>query len=133
MEIKRVVVTGLGSVTPLGNDVETTWKNAIAGKSAAGPITQFDASLVKTQLACEVKGFDPSELFERKEMRKYDRYSQLAIKAAKEAVENSGLDFEKEDTNRIGVIFSAGIGGIKTFEEEVGGYYLAKDKGPRFS
>ena len=133
MEIKRVVVTGLGSVTPLGNDVETTWKNAIAGKSGAGPITQFDASLFKTQFACEVKGFDPNELFERKEMRKYDRYSQLAIKAAKEAVENSGLDFEKEDTNRIGVIFSAGIGGIKTFEEEVGGYYLAKDKGPRFS
>jgi len=133
MEIKRVVVTGLGSVTPLGNDVETTWKNAIAGKSGAGPITQFDASLFKTQFACEVKGFDPSELFERKEMRKYDRYSQLAIKAAKEAIENSGLDFEKEDTNRIGVIFSAGIGGIKTFEEEVGGYYLAKDKGPRFS
>ncbi|NLH29102.1 MAG: beta-ketoacyl-ACP synthase II [Bacteroidales bacterium] len=133
MKTKRVVVTGLGSVTPLGNDVETTWKNAIAGKSGAGPITQFDASLFKTQFACEVKGFDPSELFERKEMRKYDRYSQLAIKAAKEAVENSGLDFEKEDTNRIGVIFSAGIGGIKTFEEEVGGYYLAKDKGPRFS
>jgi len=133
MEIKRVVVTGLGAVTPLGNDVETTWKNAIAGKSGAGPITQFDASLFKTQFACEVKGFDPSELFERKEIRKYDRYSQLAIKAAKEAVENSGLDFEKEDTNRIGVIFSAGIGGIKTFEEEVGGYYLAKDKGPRFS
>lgn len=133
MEIKRVVVTGLGSVTPLGNDVETTWKNAIAGKSGAGPITQFDASLFKTQFACEVKGFDPSELFERKEMRKYDRYSQLAIQAAKEAIENSGLDFEKEDTNRIGVIFSAGIGGIKTFEEEVGGYYLAKDKGPRFS
>ena len=133
MKTKRVVVTGLGSVTPLGNDVETTWKNAIAGKSGAGPITQFDASLFKTQFACEVKGFDPNELFERKEMRKYDRYSQLAIKAAKEAVENSGLDFEKEDTNRIGVIFSAGIGGIKTFEEEVGGYYLAKDKGPRFS
>ena len=133
MEIKRVVVTGLGAVTPLGNDVETTWKNAIAGKSGAGPITQFDASLFKTQFACEVKGFDPNELFDRKEVRKYDRYSQLAVKAAKEAVENSGLDFEKEDTNRIGVIFSAGIGGIKTFEEEVGGYYLAKDKGPRFS
>jgi len=133
MKIKRVVVTGLGAVTPLGNDVETTWKNAIAGKSGAGPITQFDASLFKTQFACEVKGFDPSELFERREMRKYDRYSQLAIKAAKEAIKNSGLDFEKEDTNRIGVVFSAGIGGIKTFEEEVGGYYLAKDRGPRFN
>jgi len=133
MKIKRVVVTGLGAVTPLGNDVETTWKNAIAGKSGAGPITQFDASLFKTRFACEVKGFDPSELFDRREMRKYDRYSQLAIKAAKEAIKNSGLDFEKEDTNRIGVIFSAGIGGIKTFEEEVGSYYLAKDRGPRFN
>jgi 3-oxoacyl-[acyl-carrier-protein] synthase II len=133
MKIKRVVVTGLGAVTPLGNDVETTWENAIAGKSGAGPITQFDASLFKTRFACEVKGFDPSELFDRREMRKYDRYSQLAIKAAKEAIKNSGLDFEKEDTNRIGVIFSAGIGGIKTFEEEVGSYYLAKDRGPRFN
>ncbi|MCW1736128.1 beta-ketoacyl-ACP synthase II [Anaerorudis cellulosivorans] len=133
MEIKRVVVTGLGAVTPLGNDVVTTWKNAIAGKSGAGPITQFDASLFKTQFACEVKDFDPNELFDRKEVRKYDRYAQLAIKAAKEAIENSGLDFEKENTDRIGVIFSAGIGGIKTFEEEVGGYYLEKDKGPRFN
>ncbi|HOV70720.1 MAG TPA: beta-ketoacyl-ACP synthase II [Dysgonamonadaceae bacterium] len=133
MEIKRVVVTGLGAVTPLGNDVVTTWENAIAGKSGAGPITQFDASLFKTQFACEVKNFDPSELFDRKEARKYDRYAQLAIKAAKEAVENSGLEFEKENTDRIGVIFSAGIGGIKTFEQEVGGYYLEKDKGPRFN
>lgn len=105
MEIKRVVVTGLGSVTPLGNDVETTWKNAIAGKSGAGPITQFDASLFKTQFACEVKGFDPSELFERKEMRKYDRYSQLAIKAAKEAVENSGLILKRKIRIGLGLFF----------------------------
>jgi len=96
MEIKRVVVTGLGAVTPLGNDVVTTWENAIAGKSGAGPITQFDASLFKTQFACEVKNFDPSELFDRKEARKYDRYSQLAIKAAKEAMEDSELDLENE-------------------------------------
>lgn len=133
MELKRVVVTGLGAVTPLGNDVETTWKNAIEGKSGAGPITQFDASLFKTQFACEVKNFDPSELFDRKEIRKYDRYAQLAIKAAKEAMEDSKLDLENENRDRIGVIFSAGIGGIKTFEEEVGGYYLEMDKGPRFN
>ncbi len=133
MELKRVVVTGLGAITPLGNNVETTWENALAGKSGAGPITHFDASLFKTQFACEVKNFDPSDLFDRKEARKYDRYAQLAIHAAKEAMENSGLDLEKEDVDRIGVIFSAGIGGIRTFEEEVGGYYTHIDKGPRFN
>ncbi|MDD3788749.1 MAG: beta-ketoacyl-ACP synthase II [Petrimonas sp.] len=133
MELKRVVVTGLGTVSPIGNDVKTTWENAVAGKSGAGPITQFDASLFKTRFACEVKDFDPNEIFDRKEARKYDRYAQLAIKAAKEAMENSGLDLETENKDRIGVIFSAGIGGIKTFEEEVGGYYLEKDKGPRFN
>src|SRR5690554_675596 len=133
MELKRVVVTGLGTINPLGNDVETTWKNALAGRSGAGPITHFDSSLFKTQFAFEVKDFDPNNLFERKEARKFDRYSQLALKAAKEAIENSGLDLEKEDTNRIGVIFSAGIGGIKTFEEEVGNYFLSQDKGPRFN
>ncbi len=133
MELKRVVVTGLGAITPLGNDVKTTWDNVLAGKSGAGPITLFDASLFKTQFACEVKDFDPLEVLEKKEVRRFDRYSQLAIKAAKEAMENSGLDLEKEDTNKIGVVFSAGIGGIKTFEEEVGSYYTAIDKGPRFN
>lgn len=133
MELKRVVVTGLGTINPLGNDVETTWKNALAGKSGAGPITHFDASLFKTQFACEVKDFDPNSLFERKEARKYDRYSHFAIQAAKEAMEDSGLDLDKENRDRIGVIFSAGIGGIRTFEEEVGGYYLEQDKGPRFN
>ena len=133
MELKRVVVTGLGAITPLGNDVGTTWENAIAGKSGAGPITHFDASLFKTRFACEVKDFDPADLFDRKEARKYDRYSQLAIHAAKEAMADSKLDLEKENKDRIGVIFSAGIGGIRTFEEEVGGYYLAMDKGPRFN
>ena len=133
MELKRVVVTGLGTINPLGNDVKTSWENALAGKSGAGPITHFDASLFKTQVACEVKNFDPNDLFERKEARKYDRYSHFAIHAAKEAMEDSGLDLEKENRDRIGVIFSAGIGGIRTFEEEVGGYYLNQDKGPRFN
>ncbi|NLX81815.1 MAG: beta-ketoacyl-ACP synthase II [Proteiniphilum sp.] len=133
MELKRVVVTGLGAITPIGNDVKTTWENAIAGKSGAGPITLFDASDFKTQFACEVKGFDPLEVLEKKEARRFDRYSQLAIKSAKEAMEDSGLDLEKEDTNRIGVVFSAGIGGIKTFEEEVGNYFTNIDKGPRFN
>ena len=133
MELKRVVVTGLGAITPLGNDVKTTWENALAGKSGAGPITLFDASLFKTQFACEVKNFDPLELFDRKEARKFDRYAQLALKAAKEAMEDSALDLEKENTNRIGVVFAAGIGGIRTFEEEVGGYYAAEEKGPRFN
>lgn len=133
MELKRVVVTGLGAITPIGNDVKTTWDNALAGKSGAGPITLFDASKFKTQFACEVKGFDPLEVLERKEVRRFDRYSQLAIKSAKEAMEDSGLDLEKEDTNRIGVVFSAGIGGIKTFEEEVGNYFTNEDKGPRFN
>ena len=133
MELKRVVVTGLGALTPLGNNVNDTWKNAVAGVSGAGPITLFDASLFKTQFACEVKNYDPLEHFERKEARKYDRYAQLAITAAKEAMEDSGLDLEKENLDRIGVIFSAGIGGIKTFEEEVGNYYLNKERGPRFN
>ena len=133
MELKRVVVTGLGAITPIGNDVKTTWENAIAGKSGAGPITLFDASDFKTQFACEVKGLDPLEVLEKKEARRFDRYSQLAIKSAKEAMEDSGLDLEKEDTNRIGVVFSAGIGGIKTFEEEVGNYFTNIDKGPRFN
>ena len=133
MELKRVVVTGLGALTPIGSNVKETWENAIAGKSGAGPITLFDASLFKTQFACEVKNFDPLEHFERKEARKYDRYAQLAITAAKEAMTDSGLDLEIEDLDRIGVIFSAGIGGIKTFEEEVGNYALNKDKGPRFN
>ncbi|MFA5651230.1 MAG: beta-ketoacyl synthase N-terminal-like domain-containing protein, partial [Proteiniphilum sp.] len=133
MELKRAVVTGLGAITPLGNDVETTWTNAVAGKSGAGPITLFDASLFKTRFACEVKDFDPADLFDRKEARKYDRYSQLAVHAAKEAMADSKLDLDKANRDRIGVIFSAGIGGIRTFEEEVGGYYLAMDKGPRFN
>ncbi len=133
MELKRVVVTGLGAISPVGNDVKTTWENILAGKSGAGPITHFDASLFKTQFACEVKNFDATELLDRKEARKFDRYAQLAIFAAREAIENSKLDLETENKDRIGVIFSAGIGGIKTFEEEVGNYFVDKERGPRFN
>ncbi|MDH6308181.1 3-oxoacyl-[acyl-carrier-protein] synthase II [Dysgonomonas sp. PFB1-18] len=133
MELKRVVVTGLGSVTPLGNDVKTTWENALAGMSGAGPITHFDASKFKTQFACEVKDYDPSKYMDRKELRKCDRYTQLAIGSSEEAIADSGLDFEKENCDRIGVIMSAGIGGIKTFEEEVGYYFTHEDMGPKFN
>ena len=133
MELKRVVVTGLGALSPMGNNVNETWESAIAGKSGARPITLFDSSLFKTQFACEVKDFDVLEHFDRKEARRLDRYSQLAIVAAKEAIEDSGLDFEKENLDKIGVIFSAGIGGIQTFEEEVGYYAKNKEKGPRFN
>jgi len=133
MELKRVVVTGLGAVTPLGNDVETTWKNALDGVSGAGPITQFDATKFKTQFACEVKDFDPSQYLDRKELRKCDRYTLLAIAAADESIKDSGLDLEKEDKDRIGVIVSAGIGGIKTFEQEVGNYAVHEGMGPKFN
>lgn len=131
MELKRVVVTGLGAITPLGNTLSETWEGLINGKSGAGPITQFDASKFKTQFACEVKDFDPLQMMDRKEVRKCDRYTLLALKAADDAIVDSGLDLEKENMDRIGVIFSAGIGGIKTFEEEVMGYDA--ERGPRFN
>ncbi|MCL1943688.1 MAG: beta-ketoacyl-ACP synthase II [Candidatus Azobacteroides sp.] len=133
MELKRVAVTGLGAVTPLGANVEETWKNALAGVSGAGPITLFDASKFKTQFACEVKNFDPSKFLDRKEIRKYDRYAQFALASAMEGITDSGLDLEKENLDKIGVIFSAGIGGIKTFEEEVSAYYTNIEAGPRFN
>ena len=134
MELKRVVVTGLGAITPLGNTVSETWDGLINGKSGAGPITHFDASKFKTLFACEVKNFDPNQVMDRKEARKCDRYSLLAIGAAKQAVEDTGMDLDNEDKNRIGVIFAAGIGGIKTFEEEVTAYAKTKDTiGPKFN
>lgn len=133
MELKRVVVTGLGSVTPIGNDVATTWENALKGVSGAGPITHFDASKFKTQFACEVKGYDPSKYLDRKEIRKCDRYTLLAIGSSEEALADSGLDLENENRDRIGVIMSAGIGGIRTFEEEVGYYSTHEDMGPKFN
>ena len=131
MELKRVVVTGLGAITPLGNTLPETWEGIIEGRSGAGPITHFDASKFKTQFACEVKNFDPTKHFDRKEARKYDRYTQFALVAAKEAIEKSALDLEKENLDRIGVIFAAGIGGIQTFEDEARGY--DPERGPRFN
>lgn len=131
MELKRVVVTGLGAITPIGNTAPGTWAALLNGVSGAGPITQFDASKFKTQFACEVKGFDASKHFDRKEARKYDRYAQLALVSATEAIEDAALDLEKEDLNRIGVIFAAGIGGIRSFEDEVRDYN--EERGPRFN
>ena len=131
MELKRVVVTGLGAITPIGNTAPETWAALLKGVSGAGPITQFDASKFKTQFACEVKGFDASKHFDRKEARKYDRYAQLALVSATEAIEDAALDLEKEDLNRIGVIFAAGIGGIRSFEDEVRDY--SDERGPRFN
>ena len=104
MELKRVVVTGLGAVTPLGNTPEETWKNMLAGKSGAAPITQFDSTLCKTHFACEVKDLDVNQYLDRKEARKIDRYTQLAMISAIQGVADAGLDLEKEDKNRIGVV-----------------------------
>ncbi len=136
MELKRVVVTGLGAITPLGNDVATTWENAKAGVSGAGPITHFDASLFKTQFACEVKDFHPEEHFDRKKMRQLDLYAQYALVAARQAVKDAGLDEAPEGTinkNRVGVIVAAGIGGLHTFEEEAGYYAINAANGPKYN
>lgn len=133
MELKRVVVTGLGAITPIGNDVESTWENAVNGVSGAGPMTHFDASLFKTQFACEVKNFNATEHFDRKEVRKYDLYAQYALVAARQAVAESGLDAEGVDHDRVGVIFAAGIGGLHTFEEEAGYYAMHADQGPKYN
>ena len=134
MELKRVVVTGLGAVTPLGNDVETTWSNALAGVSGAGPITHFDASKFKTQFACEVKGFDANQFLDRKKVRTLDLYAQYAMYAAKQAIENSGLENdEKLNRDRVGVIIAAGIGGLHTFEEEAGYYAKNAENGPKYN
>ncbi len=133
MELKRVVVTGLGALTPIGNNVHDYWEGLINGVSGAGPITQFDASKFKTRFACELKNFNPGDFLDRKEIRKMDPYTQYAMVVAKEAIDDSGMDLEGEDKNKIGVIFGAGIGGLQTFEEEVGNYVLHQDEGPRFS
>ncbi len=133
MELKRVVVTGLGAITPIGNDVETAWQNAVAGVSGAGPITHFDASLFKTKFACEVKGFNGAEYFDRKKLRTLDLYAQYALVAAKQAVEDAKLNGEGINGDRVGVIFSSGIGGLHTFEEEAGYYALHAADGPKYN
>ena len=133
MELKRVVVTGLGAVTPVGNTPEETWNNLINGVSGAGPLTLFDASKFKTQFACEVKNLNFNDYLDRKEARKMDRYTQLALVSAIQAVKDSGVDLDTLDKTRVGVVFGVGIGGIKTFEDEVIYYGLHKEDGPKFN
>ena len=133
MELKRVVVTGLGALTPVGNTMPEMWENIKNGVSGAGPITHFDASKFKTQFACEVKGFKANDFIDRKEARKMDLYEQYALVAAMEAIKDCGWDLEKINKNRIGVILGVGIGGIHTFEEEAGYYAVNKENGPKFN
>ena len=133
MELKRVVVTGLGAVTPVGNTPEEMWKNLLNGVSGAAPITLFDASKFKTQFACEVKNFDVTEYVDRKDARKMDRYTQFAVVAAMQAVKDCGMDLEAEDKDRIGVVFGVGIGGIKTYQDEVENYVVNRENGPKFN
>ena len=132
MELKRVVVTGLGAVTPLGNTPEETWKAMLEGKSGAAPITQFDPAKFKTQFACEVKGLNIQDYLDRKESRKIDRYTQLAMVSAIQGVKDAGIDLETEDKNRIGVVYGVGIGGIRTFQDEVTYYGKHEEDGPKF-
>ena len=134
MELKRVVVTGIGAVTPLGNTAEETWKNVIAGVSGAAPITHFDTTNFKTTFACEVKGFKAEDFIDRKEARKMDPYCQYAIAAATMAVDDSQLDLEATDKNRVGVVLGVGIGGMHTFEEEEWNYERTHETlGPKYS
>lgn len=132
MELKRVVVTGIGTLNPLGNNLADYWTNLINGVSGADNVTLFDASKFKTRFACEVKGFDPTNFMDRKEARKLDRFAQLAIVASDQAVTDAGISKENVDVDRVGVIFASGIGGLTTFQEEV--INFAKGDGtPRFN
>jgi 3-oxoacyl-[acyl-carrier-protein] synthase II len=132
MELKRVVVTGMGALTPIGNTVQEYWDSLLKGVSGAAPITHFDASKFKTQFACEVKGFDVLEHIDRKEARKMDPYAQYAMVVAEEAIQNSGLDIESINPDRVGVIWGSGIGGLKTFQDEVT-QFAQGDGTPRFN
>ncbi|MCQ2131797.1 MAG: beta-ketoacyl-ACP synthase II [Bacteroidaceae bacterium] len=134
MELKRVVVTGIGSVSPIGLTATETWENMKNGVSGAAPITHFDASQFKTQFACEVKGFDPAQYFDRKEARKLDICQQFALVAAREAIADSGMNLDEEDKDEIGVILGVGIGGLHTFEEEAGNFAVnGAEQGPRYN
>lgn len=133
MELKRVVVTGVGAITPIGNTVPEYWDGLINGRSGALPITRFDATKFKTQFACEVKNFDPLLFFDRKELRKYDRFTQFALVATKESIADANIDVENVNLDRVGVVFSSGVGGLETLEQEVGDYTLRKEQGPRFN
>ncbi|MBK6264655.1 beta-ketoacyl-ACP synthase II [Marivirga sp. S37H4] len=132
MNLKRVVVTGLGALTPIGNTVEEYWESLSAGKSGAGPITRFDASKFKTQFACEVKNFNAEDYFDRKEARKMDPFTQFGMIVAEQAIQDSKLDLEKINLDRAGVIWGSGIGGLKTFQEEVDNF-VTNDRNPRFN
>jgi 3-oxoacyl-[acyl-carrier-protein] synthase II len=131
MELKRVVVTGLGAISPLGNSLDTFWENLKKGVSGAGPITKFDTTYHKTRFACEVRDFDPSDYeMERKEARKYDLFTQFAFGATIQAVKDSGLNLDEIDKNRVGIIWGAGVGGLQTFFEEARAY---RPERPQFS
>jgi len=132
MKPRRVVVTGLGALTPIGNTLSEYWEGLIAGTSGADKITYFDPKLFKTQFACELKNFDPLDFFDRKESRKYDRFAQYALVSVEEAIKNSGLLLEKVDKDRIGVIWGAGIGGLETFQNEVLNF-ASGNENPRFN
>ncbi len=132
MELKRVVVTGLGTLNPIGSNIQEYWTNLELGVSGSELITSFDVSKFKTKFACQVKNFDPLQHFDRKELRKFDPYCQYALVAAHEAFLDSGLDLEKIDHDSAGVIWASGIGGIQTFMDELKGYF-AGDGSPRFS
>lgn len=134
MELKRVVVTGIGAVSPLGNSAEETWQKLLDGVSGAAPITHFDATEFKTQFACELKGFKAEDFIDRKEARKMDPYCHYALAAASMAMNDSAIDLDSIDKNRVGVVFGVGIGGMKTFEDEITNYALHKDTiGPKFN
>jgi len=132
MNLKRVVITGLGTINPLGHNVAEFWDNLIKGVSGAGPITRFDASKFRTQFACEVKNYEPTAYFDKKEVRKMDLYTQFGLIAAREALKDAGIDLSMEDKKRIGVIWGAGIGGLETFYEECKSFALG-DGTPRFN
>ena len=133
MELHRVVVTGMGALTPVGNTAPETWENIKKGVSGAAPITHFDAEKFKTHFACEVKNFNVADFIDRKQARKMDLYEQYALVAAQEAIKDSGLDLDTVDKNEIGVILGVGIGGIHTFEEEAGYYAVHEAEGPKFN
>ena len=132
MQLKRVVVTGLGALTPLGNNPEDYWNNLTKGVSGAAPITKFDAHKFRTQFACEVKGYDPLDHFDRKEMRKMDLFTQYAMVTSQQAIQDSGLDLERVDKLKAGVIWGSGIGGIITFQEEIEAF-ANDERTPRFN
>lgn len=132
VQLRRVVVTGMGALTPIGNNIEDYWQGLMDGKSGAAKITRFDPTNFKTQFACEVKGFDPKDHFDRKEARKMDLFTQFAMVAVDEAIKRSELDLEKIDTNDVGVIWASGIGGLNTLQEEIIGF-ADRDRQPKFN